>query len=57
MSRKQKDICILEWNCDKMKPSSVVQSKRHDQLKILLSSFESDALFKLTHFNCVLKEI
>ena len=39
MSRYQKDICILEWNCDKMKPSSVVQSKRHDQLTDTLIFF------------------
>ena len=26
-------------NCDKMKPSSVVQSKRHDQLEKLRDTF------------------
>ena len=40
-----------------MKPSSVVQSKIHDQLNYYISSSKNDVLFKLTDFNCVLKEI
>ena len=40
-----------------MKPSSVVQSKIRDQLNYYISASKNDVLFKLTDFNCVLKEI
>ena len=40
-----------------MKPSSVVQSKIHDQLNYYISSSKNDVLFKLTDFKCAERDL